>query len=213
MKKNITNTLMFITLLTSFIFINITINIKTNLNLSLGLITYSLTYLLSFILIKKYKLKECKQIILSSSIYFILFYLLITILCLFNSNIGLLTNIREIFTPNILKLSNLTIYYPNIIHIIAYLATFYITHYIYYITTDVLESYTNTYLSFIVSILISFLINQMLYETIINILPIINNTITINTYLNELTNNLFIVLSSSIILSPIILILNKIIKK
>ena len=54
------------------------------------MIFYSLTYLVTFKMIKKNKISDNKKILFSSVLYFLLFFVLTTILCQFNSENDLL---------------------------------------------------------------------------------------------------------------------------
>ena len=70
----------------------INVNIYNNSSLSIGVIFYSLTYLVTFKMIKKNKISDNKKILFSSVLYFLLFFVLTTILCQFNSENDLLVS-------------------------------------------------------------------------------------------------------------------------
>lgn len=208
MKKNLTQIFILILLITSYIFLNIKLEINNNIEMSIGLITYSLIYLLSSKLINKQKIRECKIDIFTISILFILFFLIISLLSSINIKTTTIIPIRNVFTPNSISINNIKIFYPNLLNLILFPIIFYFSQYIFFVTTEVLDNYTNHFINFLTSILISFILNQIFYVTLTNIISLITNNITINIFLKELTNNFFVVLTSSIILTIISLLLN-----
>lgn len=201
MKNKNLNIILLIILIISFMFKSITLNLNKNMELSLGLFLYSITFIISTIMIKNSKISDCKKILIKSCLYMLLFYFIITLLSNFNIDSILMSSMRNIFTPNNLTLSKLAIHYPNLVNLFIYLLVFYLSHYIFFVTYEVLEINTNKFISFFVSILIAFILDQIIYTTITNIFPLFSDKITINTFVKELTNNLFICLTSSCILS------------
>ena len=209
MKNKNLNIILLIILIISFMFKGITLNLNKNMELSLGLFLYSITFIISTIMIKNNKIKDCKKTLINSCLYLLLFYFIITILSNFNINSTLINSMRNIFTPNNITINKLSIYYPNLVNLLTYLLVFYLSHYIFFITYEVLEINTNHFITFFVSILIAFILDQIIYTTITNVIPLFSDKITINTFVKELTNNFFICLTSSCILSiftPLIII-------
>ena len=95
--KNFNYTLLlFILILISYLFNLINVNVYNNSSLSIGVIFYSLTYLVTFKMIKKNKISDNKKILFSSVLYFLLFFVLTTILCQFNSENDLLVSLRNV---------------------------------------------------------------------------------------------------------------------
>ena len=83
--KNFNYTLLlFILILISYLFNLINVNVYNNSSLSIGVIFYSLTYLVTFKMIKKNKISDNKKILFSSVLYFLLFFVLTTILCFYD---------------------------------------------------------------------------------------------------------------------------------
>ena len=203
MKNKNLNIILLIILIVSFMFKSITLNLNKNMELSLGLFLYSITFIISSIMIKNNKISDCKKTLFKSSLYLLLFYFIITILSNFNIDSTIMNSMRNIFTPNNFTINKLTIYYPNLINLFTYLLVFYLSHYIFFVTYEVLEINTNKYLSFFVSILIAFILNQIIYTSLTNIIPLFSDKITINTFVKELTNNFFICLTTSCLLSLI----------
>ena len=75
--KNFNYTLLlFILILISYLFNLINVNIYNNSSLSIGVIFYSLTYFVTFKMIKKNKISDNKKILVSSVLYFLLFFVL-----------------------------------------------------------------------------------------------------------------------------------------
>lgn len=201
MKNKNLNIILLILLIISYMFKGITLNLNKNIELSLGLFLYSTTFIISSIMIKNNKIKDYKKILISSSLYLLLFIFIITILSNFNIYSLLMNSVRNIFTPNNFTINKLTIYYPNLINLFTYLLVFYLSHYIFYVTYEVLEININKYITFFVSILIAFILDQIIYTSLTNILPLFSDKITINNFVKELTNNFFICLTSSCLLS------------
>lgn len=201
MKNKNLNIILLILIIISYMFKGITLNLNKNIELSLGLFLYSITFIISSIMIKNNKIKDYKKILISSSLYLLLFIFIITILSNFNIPSLLMNSVRNIFAPNNFTINKLTIYYPNLINLFTYLLVFYLSHYIFYVTYEVLEVNINKYIAFFVSILIAFILDQIIYTSLTNIIPLFSDKITINTFVKELTNNFFICLTSSCILS------------
>ena len=200
--------LLFILILISYLFNLINVNVYNNSSLSIGVIFYSLTYLVTFKMMKKNKISDNKKILFSSVLYFILFFVLTTILCQFNSENDLLVSLRNVFTPTSYAIKNFTFYYPDVYKIIIYLLVYFFSHYIFMITYDVSEINTGYLVGFLVSILIGFILDQMLYTTIYYLPDIIMSNLTVIDFLKTLTSNFIVTLLSSIILLIFVPILN-----
>ena len=200
--------LLFILILISYLFNLINVNIYNNSSLSIGVIFYSLTYLVTFKMIKKNKIIDNKKILFSSVLYFLLFFVLTTILCQFNSENDLLVSLRNVFTPTSYAINNFTFYYPDVYKIIIYLLVYFFSHYIFMITYDVSEINTGYLVGFLVSMLIGFILDQMLYTTIYYLPDIIMSNVAVIDFLKTLTSNFIVTLLSSIILLIFVPILN-----
>lgn len=208
-EKNFNYTLLlFILILISYLFNLINVNVYNNSSLSIGVIFYSLTYLVTFKMMKKNKISDNKKILFSSVLYFILFFVLTTILCQFNSENDLLVSLRNVFTPTSYAIKNFTFYYPDVYKIIIYLLVYFFSHYIFMITYDVSEINTGYLVGFLVSMLIGFILDQMLYTTIYYLPDIIMSNLTVIDFLKTLTSNFIVTLLSSIILLIFVPILN-----
>ena len=207
--KNFNYTLLlFILILISYLFNLINVNIYNNSSLSIGVIFYSLTYLVTFKMIKKNKISDNKKILFSSVLYFLLFFVLTTILCQFNSENDLLVSLRNVFTPTSYAINNFTFYYPDVYKIIIYLLVYFFSHYIFMITYDVSEINTGYLVGFLVSMLIGFILDKMLYTTIYYLPDIIISNLTVIDFLKTLTSNFIVTLITSIILLIFVPILN-----
>lgn len=200
--------LLFILILISYLFNLINVNVYNNSSLSIGVIFYSLTYLVTFKMMKKNKISDNKKILFSSVLYFILFFVLTTILCQFNSENDLLVSLRNVFTPTSYAFNNFTFYYPDVYKIIIYLLVYFFSHYIFMVTYDVSEINTGYLVGFLVSMLIGFILDQMLYTTIYYLPDIIMSNLTVIDFLKTLTSNFIVTLLSSIILLIFVPILN-----
>ena len=207
--KNFNYTLLlFILILISYLFNLINVNVYNNSSLSIGVLFYSLTYLVTFKMMKKNKISDNKKILFSSVLYFLLFFVLTTILCQFNSENNLLVSLRNVFTPESHEFNNFTIYFPDVYKIIIYLLIYFFSHYIFMVTYDVSEINTGYLVGFLVSMLIGFILDQMLYTTIYYLPEVIMNNLTILDFLKNLTANFIITLFSSIFLLIFVPILN-----
>lgn len=207
--KNFNYTLLlFILILISYLFNLINVNVYNNSSLSIGVIFYSLTYLVTFKMMKKNKISDNKKILFSSVLYFLLFFVLTTVLCQFNSENNLLVSLRNVFTPESHEFNNFTIYFPDVYKIIIYLLIYFFSHYIFMVTYDVSEINTGYLVGFLVSMLIGFILDQMLYTTIYYLPEVIMNNLTILDFLKNLTANFIITLFSSIFLLIFVPILN-----
>lgn len=211
MKKNDLNygLVLFILLLISFMFNNINFSFIKGTNLSLGVLIFSFTYLFSFIMVEKLKLKDCKRIIFHTSIYLLIFYLIISILCSLNIS-PLSEELRLIFTPNNFNIKNILIYYFDVKKLLLFLLVFYFSHYIFFVTYDVTKAGSNYFIAFIISILISFILNQMIFNTSYYFNKIIFENYFYKDFLKLLTSNFMVTLFQSFILSLFIPLINKI---
>lgn len=190
------NILLFISLLISFIFLNKKITLGHELKVSLGLVIYSLTFLFIILTNKK----ERKKLLLKSSLYLLLFYLICTILCTIQSNIDSLNisnNLKDIFTPNKLGRGNIIIYYPNIYELFVFIFNYLLTHYIFIETYNAIEDISYNYVAFILSLLISFILDQMFYTMLINISNMYYGIVNYIDFIKILTGNFLVVIASS----------------
>ena len=207
--KNFNYTLLlFILILISYLFNLINVNVYNNSSLSIGVIFYSLTYLVTFKMMKKNKISDNKKILFSSVLYFLLFFVLTTILCQFNSENNLLVSLRNVFAPTSYAINNFTFYYPDVYKIIIYLLVYYFSHYIFMVTYDVSEINTGYLIGFLVSMLIGFILDQMIYTTIYYLPDIILSNLTVIDFLKTLTSNFIVTLLSSVILLIFVPIIN-----
>ncbi len=201
--------ILFILMLLSYLFNTININIYNNATISIGVVLYSLTFVISSIMIERNKIKDCKRYLISSIKYIILFFVLVTIMCQFNSSNELINSIKNVFTPNMYTINNYNLYYPDIYKLIVYLIVYYFSHYIFFVTYEVSYENVGYLISFLLSILIGFILDQMLFTTIYNVPYLISNKIVLNEFLNILTSNFIVTLLSSIVLLLFIPIFNR----
>ena len=209
-KRNYNYSLiLFILVLLSYLFNTINIKLYNNATISIGVVLYSLTFLVSSIMIERNKIKECKKYVLSSIKYIILFFVLVTIMCQFDSLNELINSIKNVFTPNTYTINNYNLYYPDIYKLVVYLIVYYFSHYIFFVTYEVSYENVGYLISFLLSILIGFILDQMLFTTIYNIPYLFTEKIVVYDFLNILTSNFIVTLLSSIILLLFVPIFNK----
>ena len=198
-KFNYYSIILYMLLIISCLFNGITIKIGQNLNINIGLIIYSLTFLFTALLFEKHKMKESKKSILSVTILTLIFYIICSLIC----SLPMIDNekieaLRNIISPNAIKISSFNLYYPNL-NLIALLIIFLLTHYIFLIIYDLIENNSNYLVGFILAIIISFILDQTFYTSISNFYNIVvNNTSTID-IIKQLTANYFVVICSSVI--------------
>lgn len=190
-------------LLISCLFKDIYTTIGNNLNINLGIIIYSFTFLETAIIFNKYKMRETKKTILICSGMILLFYLIVSALCLLNIHDSeMFIALKDSLVPNTLSLGNLNIYYPDI-NVLFLLIVFILTHYIFIITYEIIEDNSNKLTSFILALLIAFILDQSFYTLFNNIYYICINSITYIDMIKELTGRFFIVVLFSVITSLI----------
>lgn len=204
MKKGpyISNGLLIITLLISIIFKNKFIYIAPNLEVSISIIIYSLTFLILGYVLTKYNYKNAKKTINYSILIVLLFLIITNILCFIPSNIDSLETqnlLRNIFTPNSMKLFGQIFYYLDLT-IIIMLLIYFITHNIFISINDALNTFTNKYLSFGISLFIAFIIDTMFMVPILHIKDIYYSNIETLDVIKYLTANFIVLIITSLIL-------------
>jgi uncharacterized PurR-regulated membrane protein YhhQ (DUF165 family) len=209
-KKKINNSyillLTFLLLITS-VFCGKQLYIAPRLIINSSMIIYPITFIVSIIIYEKYKMKEAKNAIITSILMILLFYLIGSILCSFNSTLDskiISDSLRRIITPNYFSLYNMIIYYPNLINLLTLCGCFYLSHYIMLVVYEVSKDYVNYIVAFIVSLLIAFFIDQMLYTSVTNLSLLVSNKISLVNYIELLTANYIVVVISTIIMTFIL---------
>ncbi len=198
-KFNFYSIILYMLLIITCLFNGITIKIGQNLNINIGLIIYSFTFLFTALLFEKHKMKETKKSLLTAAILTFIFYIICSIIC----SLPMIDNekiesLKNIISPNAIKISSLKIYYPNI-SLAALLIIFLLTHYIFVIIYDLIESNSNYLVGFILAIIISFILDQTFYTSLTNIYHIVINNINTIDVIKQLTANYFVVICSSVI--------------
>lgn len=198
-KFNFYSIILYMLLIITCLFNGITIKIGQNLNINIGLIIYSFTFLFTALLFEKHKMKETKKSLLTAAILTFIFYIICSIIC----SLPMIDNekiesLKNIISPNAIKISSLKIYYPNI-SLAALLIIFLLTHYIFVIIYDLIESNSNYLVGFILAIIISFILDQTFYTSLTNIYYIVINNINTIDVIKQLTANYFVVICSSVI--------------
>lgn len=209
-KKNYNYALiLFILVLLSYLFNTINVNIYNNASISIGVFLYSLTFLVSSIMIERNKMKDCKKYVLSSIKYLVLFFIIATIMCQVSSSNDLINSIKNVFTPNVYSIYSYNIYYPDIYKLVTYLIVYYFSHYIFFISYEVTYENAGYLVAFLISTLIGFILDQMIFTTVYNFPYLFTNKIVLYDFLNILTSNFIVTLSSSIILLLFVPIFNR----
>lgn len=204
MKKGpyISNGLLIITLLISIIFKNKFIYIAPSLDVSIAILSYSFTFLILGYILTKYNYKNAKKAINFSIIIVLSFLILTNILCIIPSNISSLeiqNSLRNIFTPNSIKLFGNIFYYIDLT-IIIILLIYFLTHNIFISISDVLNTLTNKYIGFGISLFIAFIIDTMFMVPILHIKDIYYSSIETLDVIKYLTANFIVLIITSLLL-------------
>lgn len=204
MKKGpyISNGLLIITLLISIIFKNKFIYIAPGLDVSIAILSYSFTFLILGYILTKYNYKNAKKAINFSIIIVLSFLILTNILCIIPSNISSLeiqNSLRNIFTPNSIKLFGNIFYYIDLT-IIIILLIYFLTHNIFISISDVLNTLTNKYIGFGISLFIAFIIDTMFMVPILHIKDIYYSSIETLDVIKYLTANFIVLIITSLLL-------------
>ena len=208
MKKNLKTTnknylYLFIFVLLSYIFYYKNIYIAPNLVISVSLLVYPFVFLINANNTKSFGTLNTKKMITSTTIGLLLFILLSSILCSFESILDtniFSTNLRDILAPNNLSLGNFIIYYPNLYFTFLFIIFYTITNIVFSVIYEAITDNSNFIIGFLLSYLIIFLLDRILFIPLINIGDIINNSLSLINLIKILTANFIIVIFSSIIL-------------
>jgi len=198
-KFNFYSILLYMLLIISCLFNGITIKIGQNLNINIGLIVYSFTFLFTALLFEKHKMKESKKSILTATILTFIFYIICSLIC----SLPMIDNekiesLKNIISPNAIKIASFKLYYPNL-NLISLLIIFLLTHYIFLIIYDLIKDNSNYLIGFILAIIISFILDQTFYTSISNIYNVVINDLNTIEIIKQLTANYFVVICSSVI--------------
>lgn len=198
-KFNFYSIILYMLLIISCLFNGITIKIGQNLNINIGLIVYSFTFLFTALLFEKHKMKESKKSILTATILTFIFYVICSLIC----SLPMIDNekiesLKNIISPNAVKIASFKLYYPNL-NLISLLIIFLLTHYIFLIIYDLIKDNSNHLIGFILAIIISFILDQTFYTSISNIYNVVVNDLNTIEIIKQLTANYFVVICSSVI--------------
>ena len=169
---------------------------------SISNIMYPITFLLIILLSKKTSFKQTHKTIINTTIIFLIFMFLLTILNNITSVKDSLTidiALKEIFTPYKHIINGYTLYYPDILNIIVYTLLFYFSHTIILILYEAMEPYTNKYITFFLSMFIPYTLDTLCYTTIIDVFK----EIEFNKMILHLTSNFVLVIVFTILMTLI----------
>ena len=187
---------------------NIFIEPNNVLETSISNLLYPFTFLLIILIYKNSNFKETHKSIIKTSIVFLIFILLTTILNNIPSNYysksidGLL---KQILTPNKVLISNRLFYYPNLLDAITYTLLFYFSHTLILILYEAMEPYTRKFIAYSLSMFIPFTLDTICYIAINDMFK----EIEFNNMINHLTAGFVIVIISTILTTIIYSIYTK----
>lgn len=216
MNKKGKNTNTFITyLLITFIIICAlfrykTIFIEQNniLEVSISNLLYPFTFLFILLINKKSSFKETHKVIIKTTLIFLVFNILITVLNTIPGNYysrSIDLALKEVLTPQYFVLGNQPIYYPSIINVISFSLLFYFSHILIVILYEAMEPYTKKFIAFALSMFIPFALDTLCYVTINDTI----NLIEFNKMISNLTSNFVIVIVFTIITTILYTIITK----
>ncbi len=182
---------------------------KNILEVSTTSFIYPITFLLIILIRNKTSFKEAHKIVIITSILFLVFNLLLSIMASIPSNYETLeldVALKQTLTPNYISIFNFSIYYPNILNVISLILLFYISHTIIMILYEAMTPYTNTFIAFSLSLFIPYTLDTICY-TVIND---ISKSVEFNKLIIDLTSNFVIIIISTLLLSIIYTIIKKV---
>ena len=173
-----------------------------NLTISISLFPYALTFLLSFLILHHFKIKTAQKALMTSALFVLWFYLIVTILCTISTHLDSMMidqALRTVFTPNFFRLGSLIVYYPDMF-IFFFLAIYLLSHNIMLSLYNAVKSATNIHLGFAVAIFTTIIIDTMLMVPMSHINDIYLVEIDIVEIIRYLTGAFIITISTCLVL-------------
>jgi len=213
-KKGKTNTFITYLLITFIIICGIfkykTIYIEPNnvLEVSISNLLYPFTFLFIILINRNSSFKESHKTIIKVTSIFLIFNLLVSILNTIPSNYysrNIDSALKQVLTPSYILLNNLTLYLPNIVHIITFSILFYFSHTLMLILYEAMEPYTNKFVACALSMFIPFTLDSLCNITITDTIGLID----FNKMIGNLTSNFVIVIISTLIISLLYILILK----
>ena len=220
MNKKGNNTNTFITyLLIAFVIIcgifrYKTIYIEPNnvLEISISNLLYPFTFLFIILINKKTNFKETHKTIIKTTLIFLLFNFIISILNSIPGNYysrEIDLALKQTLTPNYFIINNQPIYYPNLLNLISFSLLFYFSHTLILILYEAMEPYAKKFIAFSLAMFIPYALDILCYTTINDVFK----QIEFNQMITNLTSNFVIVIIFTVIITILFSIFKKSDKK
>lgn len=190
----------FIIICSIFRYKTIYIDPNNTLQASLSSLLYPFTFLFIALILKNSNFRETHKMIIRTSIIFLVFILISSILNTIPGNYYATETdvaLKQVLTPNYFIIRDKLIYYPNLINIISFTLIYYFSHTLFLILYEALEKYTSNFITFSLSMFITFTLDIICFVTINDIA----DSIEFNKFIIDLTTNFVIVIVSTITIS------------
>lgn len=194
--------LTFIIICSIFRYKTIYLDSNNILEASISNFLYPFTYLFIVLIYKHNNFTEAHKTIIKTSMIFLIFILLISVLNTIPGNYYATKTdlaLKEALTPYSFMVNNKLFYYPNIINIISFTALYYISHTLVIILYEAMLPYTKNIIAYNLAMFIPFTLDTMCFVTINDIYL----KVEFNKLITDLTSNFIIVIIFTLIISII----------
>ena len=182
------------------------------LEVSVSNFLYPFTFLFIVLIFNNENFKEAHKTIIKTSITFILFIFLVSILNSIPGNYYATETdlaLKQVLTPNYFIINNFLVYYPNILNVISFTLLYYFSHVLVIILYEAMEPYVNKNIAFALAMFIPFTLDTLVFTAINDMAMFVEA----NKLIIDLTSNFVIVIIFTIITSLLYFIINKIKEK
>ena len=179
------------------------------LEVSLSNFLYPFTFLFIVLLYNNQSFKEAHKSIIKTSIIFVLFIILVSILNTIPGNYYSTETdlaLKQVLTPNYFAINDFLVYYPNILNVLSFTLLYYFSHVLVLILYAAMEPYTYKTLAFALAMFIPFTLDTLVFTAINDMAMYVE----INKLVIDLTSNFVIVILFTIITSILYFIILKI---
>ena len=210
MNKKGNNNGIFLTIILTFFIVlchifrtkNIYLEPNHILEASISCIIYPFTFLFTLLINKKIGFNSTHKTIIKSSLLFLLFVILITLLNNITSTkdtIQFDIILKQLFTPNTFIIKNHIFYYPDILSIIVFTLLFYFSHTILVVLYEAMEPFTYSIIAYFLAMFIPYTLDTLCYVTIMDVFK----EVEFNKIILHLTSNFVLVIIFTILLTLI----------
>lgn len=190
--------LTFIIICSIFRYKTIYLDSSNILEASLSNILYPFTFIFIIMIYKTENFSNAHKTILKTSLIFIIFMIVISILNTIPGNYystEIDQALKQVLTPNFFIIKNHVFYYPNILNVISFTLLYYFSHTLVLILYEAMKEYTNHILAFNLAMFIPFTLDTMCFVIINDIFL----NVEFNKLITDLTSNFIIVIIFTLI--------------